>query len=268
MARGTPDGGYSPYSAASNVTDLGALANVLWGFSPIDGRGRVLFLDTFNNGLSGWSPTSGGAGSVNPALTGTFPVFSPPNSVNLTCGTTGPVGNGFSQIDRTFPIGSVSRFGMEAGIFMGSVAPLNQPFPGAFDIDLAAFDPTGSTEMIGLVRINRATGTIQLWSDNIIGGNQFLDVYTLPTNLIDTYEAIYLQIKVVVDFSRGGPIAGKYVRLVIGQQTLDIGGINLANLTVAGAPGTVDTIVTAWADGTASHNIGRVGYVMLTGDEP
>lgn len=269
MARGTPDGGYDPYAAASNVTDLGALANYLWGFSPIDGRGRIMFLDTFNNGLGGWSPTSGGAGSADPALVTTF-VFSPPNSVNLQCGTTGPVGNGFSQIDRSFHIGSQSRIGMEAGVFMGSTAPLNQPFPGAFDLTLAEFTPDGSTEILSVVRIERASGAVKVWSDTRFGlGNQWFTVYTLPTSLIDGSELNYLQIKVAVDFAEAQRIGtGGYMRLVIGQQTINLDAYPMARLAIVGSPGIFDAILTAWADGTATHNIGRVGYVMLTGDEP
>lgn len=264
---GTPDGGYNPYQAASQVNDLGSLANYLWGFAPADGRGRMLYLDTFKDGLGAWSLVASGAGSAVPFLTGTA-VMVPPFAALLQCGTTGPVGNGFSEMDREFYVRSdlskAPRFGLEAGIYAGATVygsptgNVAQQFPGAFDINVIYQVINVTTAYQATLRIDRATASFQ-----VLTPSGFQQIAGMSGSALDGTEVMYFQPKIVVDFN-----TGRYVRAVIGRDTIDISALSAKVITQAGLGGIVTADLACWADGTAGHNTGRVGYVLFTADEP
>lgn len=253
MTTGQPDGGVNQYGNASAASDIGSLTNYLWGFSPVDGRGRMVYMDTFNNGLSGWHPVYSGAGSAAASLSNEIN-FMPPYSALLNAGTTGPLGNGFSEIVRSFQLSTSFRLGAEFSVQVGGAGGDN--VPGAYEMEL--FLGRGTDQYAGSMRLSVSDRKWQVYTPS---GYVDIPGADYPAGYFSSYETAYVQSKMVVDFS-----TGKYVRALIGENQYDLSSYDMATAPVASNEGMATVAVFAWADGTNTN--GRIGYVIFTKDEP
>lgn len=240
--RGTPDGQAVTYETASQITDLGAHANYLWGFAPVDGRGRMVFLDTFNNGLGAWSidPTNTTLIGNDPA-DGRGYAFVPPYGVKFATGSSGS-----ATLTHNLILGRGGNYGIECAIPMRGENPEYNIF-----LNIRPFNLT-----------NKIAGLIYSPVTN-----QWI-LYASPTNIVLTSMSgngsnpspYWIQVKVVGDWN-----TGKYKRAIIGDTQYDISaytmitggtsinGLSQARLELYGKTGSV---------------AGYLGYILVTRDEP
>lgn len=248
MPRGGPDGTLQPYGFASQVKDIGAIYQMLWGFAPIDSQGRPIFLDTFNNGLAGWLTGHTGAGN-NPILNSGNPqgvVFSPPNCVEFNPGI---VLSDLSTMVRSGYLGQNTRLGLEVGFMITLTSP-----DYVFVLDYLPITGLGGA---GYIKFSHSFHAWQYWN-----GSSFVTFYdpgtiTIPGNNF----GVFVQAKFVADFA-----AKKFVRVFIGDQSFDMSSISLANTGVAWKGSILATLrCDSYGAGSSS---GYYGYCLLTKDEP
>lgn len=242
MPRGTPDGRIVDTLLAGQVTDLGAVYSMLWGFSPIDGQGRVMYFDTFNNGLNGWVVANSGSGSVLPVLASPANyVFSPPNCVNLNAGVTS---NSMSYIYRELFAGKTTRLGIEIGFQLTSGM---QP---RISID---YNPISGSPFFGVMAFSQSGGFWWVRTPGAVATS----FYT-PGAVVG---AMMTQIKIVMDFS-----TGKYVRAFVGDQDFDLSAYSMD--TSSSSYNGLAIAQAANISKGAGAGILQLGYVLVTKDEP
>jgi len=247
MARGTPDARIQESTYAGQISDLGYISNMLWGFSPIDSQGRVTYLDTFNNGLGGFIYENNGGAAipslVNPGLSVITQVFCPPNMVKINAGVT----NGDDvYIQRGMFWGINTRLGLEVALRCHTNSP---NYIVRMDYML---DSTHATRCE--LNYNRAAGN---WRIALAGGG-YQNIYGMSMAGIGNR---WVQVKVVADWS-----TKKYVRAYIGERFFDLSAYTMFNLTFSTA-GDFFTSIGASSYGAGSSD-GYIGYVLLTKDEP
>lgn len=247
MARGKPDGGFQQYLTGANISDLGWMTYMLWGFAPLDSLGRPVFLDTFNNGIGAWTAKHDGATAADPVLT-TRHTFVAPSAVKFDAGLSGPVGAGTDSIlTKLFQLRSPTRAGLEVA---WDWEPGGCPFEQVMDYQFDAthfyeasirYDPN-----LGQWLLQTNSGYLAIVNDAPPAG---------------TISPAYVQVKLVADFS-----TGKYVRAIIGQQALDLSNGVMPIFTFTQTQGNLTIDLDAWGDGTREFH--QAGYVLLTKDEP
>ncbi len=249
MARGSPDGGVSNYLYASQEVDPGSIYQMLWGFSPIDSQGRVFYLDTFNNGLGGFLTLNTGAAlvpniiSAGPGSIYSGSIFSPPNAVRLSPGSTL---NDQSLIQRKYFLGQSIRLGFEIGFALADVSPNYR-----FRID---YKPKNGPAKFSEVLWDHASGT---WNLQTNGGLVIISSPGLPSASL----SLLMQIKIVADWQ-----TAKYVRALIGDDLIDLSAYSMpdSGLTYGGQ---IISQFGATSYGAGSGE-GIIGLALLTKDEP
>lgn len=212
MAHGTPDWGLTAGATRTyQLTDLAELAVRLGAPVIFDRRGDVIFWDSFENGLGSWNIVLVGAGgavdlSLATRRTGWF-------SVRLH---TDAVADDQVRLQRSVPIISLSRLGLEASFFLDADTQL-------FVCSFYVYD--GVDVLTGQVRYNlplerlsylNAAGALVTLEDGLV-----VNIGTVAWNTV----------KLVVDGS-----AEEYVRVLFNNRSYDLAGVACQKAADASAP--------------------------------
>lgn len=241
MARGAPDYLAPQSNIAVATFDAGSLLAGMGGFQPLDGKGRIYFLDTFQRGLARWERNTNGA-EAEQAYLFTEKAFTPPFSVRLQA-SNGNV-TGWSEIRTAFILTQSGRLGVETAYFWNDA-----------DLDQLIYfqGRNNSLNYNATLKINQANNVMQVRTPT-----GYVTVGAIPPGMgIDAW----LQIKLVADFE-----TGKYARLVVGDTTYDLTQDIYTTAASAGDHGV--TIELQAQDLSLNADMGLLGYVILTTDEP
>ena len=244
MPRGLPDYGIPIYGLASQYVDMATLFLAQTGFTSVDGTGRIFYADNFHGGLGGFEATaSGDAKTPYPATTH---CYVPPLSLGFNPGTVN--GNGTSWVRKWMAIPDTERMGLEIIVAVGTDHPVK------YDIALEYCYRNGSSYQWSVIW-RTDTGLIQIRS-----GGKFV---TIDTYLVGVTGWYFAPIKLV-----GNVLNGLWERLLIGNK-----GYNLSAYTPS--PSSLSTqgmlMIQLRCDPvqvTTSGDYGRIGYMILTVDEP
>jgi len=244
MPRGLPDYGIPQYALASQSIDMATLLLAQTGISSVDGKGRITYADNFHGGLTGFMWSWGGDGK-KPYPATTF-CYIPPLSLGFNPGTYN--GGGWSWVQKWLAIPDTEKIGLEAVVAAGTGHEVQYGLELWYCYqDGLAYNWT--------VYWHTGTGQISIYS----GGQ----IVSLDTYYIDMSGWVYTPIKLV-----GNVTAGTWDRLLLGSRGYNLSGYipNRPSLSRKGML-LVQLICSAVKPDT-SGDFGRIGYMILTIDEP
>lgn len=243
MSRGSPDYGNPNYEIASSQSDLNDLIVYQKGFASLDGRGRTVVYDDLSRGLNSFIGLNSGGG-IEPRIThlneGGY-------LGGLTCELRADGIGARSAIERTFPIISSGRVGLEVAF-----CPNDSSLPMLFELHGEPI--TGSPRKASIYWDN---GNQILMYGTGAGYNEMIPYLQVASNL-----GWWVRFKVVFDF-----VNNEYVRFINGGREWDLSGYPLMT-------GYADRLgmCTFLADATQVSGylsaIGYFGSFAVTADEP
>jgi len=232
MAHGQPDHSVDQRARTIyRVTDVGELAARLGSICTFDRRGDVIWLDDFESNIDKWFTNLEGAGGSIALSPDTA------RSGGLSCKiVTGNVAGNEAQISRYSHYPVLSRVGFE----------ISMTFHTAIDyVQMTSAADDGTDLLLAAIRYYPNTATIKYntsagaWAD-------------LATD-INFYWAIncFNSLKLVVDFD-----TKKYVRLIAGNQEIDMSTLSIQTTAFANHYFLVATLITApKANVSATHYV-------------
>lgn len=243
MPRGTPDFGIPINQIASVNIDNGTLYQGLTGVRPIDGKGRIFWMDTFHQGPSGMLLNPYGD-ALAPSVE-TDVAFIQGASLKIPVGTL--AGGGFGKAYKKLIIPNQMKIGVEASIFIAFHTETRY----ILSIDCNYIQ---NHSYYGTIGWNISTGNIAIYQ----GG-----IWIIVGNLLDTIDYnIWLPMKIVIDVN-----LGKYVRCIIGGIEIDLSAYTCDD----SGQEIINTCTAAILCYPTNNNVGRygrVGYILITTDEP
>lgn len=241
MPRGLPDY-YNPDTLVSQrLANVEEVVTAIQKIGNIDNRGRTLFFDPFNENFSGWV--------INYEDYAAFPVIStgqafiPPASAYLDAGKTGDDSN--SRLTKIIQLGASARLGFETSYWYHKDA-------GYLCVDLR-YDLAGADHFARL-DVLPASGVVRIWPPTglVTIGNVGYNAWE---------EGAWLPIKLVADFA-----TGRYVRVLIGQEQIDVSAYAL-NTTIVAVAGRAEFRLVCYP-ANAETNLCYIGHAAGTVDEP
>ncbi len=241
MPRGLPDY-YNPDTLISQrLANVEEIVTQQRGFASLDNRGRTLFFDRFEVAGGAWISANSGDAS-NPDLDGNI-CYVRPTSIVMAAGTL--TGVGVSWMIKRFLLGATSRLGIETALGYRT---------GACTYHVSITYNLDGEETLAELRVLDGSGDISIYT-----GGAFVSVGNVGFNAGATL--CWLPVKLVADYAND-----IYLRLVVGQEEIDLSDYALDTSSVAEA-GLAEITLKCVADDDVA-NSGHYGYAIITVDEP
>jgi hypothetical protein len=244
MPRGLPDYGIPQYAQATTSIDLATLFLAQTGIASVDGKGRILYADNFHAGLAGFMLYKEGNASL--AYPSSTNCYIPPLSAGFNPGTYS--GAGISWLYKWITLPDTERVGIEAifGIINGN----NLMYSLMLD-----YGYSDNSEYNYTLRWYTDTGKVSI---TVNEKEVQIGSYEISVN-----GPVYIPVKLVGNIS-----TGKYDHVLVGNKGYNLTSYN-ANIRALTAPGVV--LASIGGGGVQSSTVGdygRIGYMILTVDEP
>ncbi len=241
MPRGLPDY-FNPDTLVSiRLANVEEIVTQQRAFASVDNRGRTLLFDHFGEAGAAWISANSGDGS-NPDLS-TTTCYVRPNSVLMAAGTLS--GGGFSWMAKRVLLGATARLGLETAIVYDTLA-CTYYITMTYNL--------GGEETLAELRVLPPSGDISIYT-----GGSFVSVGNVGFNA--GASVAWIPLKLVADFEND-----IYLRLIVGQEEIDISAYSLDTSSVA-EPGLAEFTLRGQADDDVSNNA-YYGYAIITVDEP
>jgi len=250
MARGTPDYDNPVNQISTKQIDTAQVTRSILNTNLLDGKGTLYWYDDFHTNLSAWFISNFG-NSANPVIDGSFSE-APPSSCKIDGGL---INSDSTGLTRYYQMSTPSVMGAEISVFWSSARKATGNISTGLSLDYF----NGTYLLTASIKISQLNSNIQIRDNS--GWNTIL---TYDPTYGGLQGFLWTPIKIVANF-----ITGKYVRLIIGQTTVDISSYNLKSVGTS-LNGMMDISIFAYNESptTAPRLYSNIGHCILTVDEP